>query len=93
MDDLISKSALIEELQKRIGGDLDIEDVEYLEKVVNSIPTVDEKEIIRKAFERVVERLEKKAKEYTNDDLTYCIPYFGIEEAIEIVKEECGINE
>lgn len=43
MSDYISKSALIEELHKRIGGDLDADDVEYLEKIINSIPTVDEK--------------------------------------------------
>lgn len=42
----------------------------------------------RKPMERILERLEEKAKEYTNDDLSYRIPWFGIEEAIEIVKEE-----
>lgn len=31
-------------------------------------------------------------EEYTNDDLSYRIPWFGIEEAIEIVKEEDGIE-
>ena len=39
-DYYISKNLLIEELQKRIGGDLDCEDVEYLEKIINSIPAV-----------------------------------------------------
>lgn len=46
----------------------------------------------RKPMERILERLEEKAKEYTNDDLSYRIPWFGIEEAIEIVKEEGGIE-
>lgn len=46
----------------------------------------------RKPMERILERLEEKAKEYTNDDLSYRIPWFGIEEAIEIVKEEDGIE-
>lgn len=41
----------------------------------------------RKPMERILERLEEKAKEYTNDDLSYRIPWFGIDEAIEIVKE------
>lgn len=42
----------------------------------------------RKPLERVIERLEEKAKEYTNDDLSYRIPWFRIDEAIEIIKEE-----
>lgn len=46
----------------------------------------------RKPMERILERLEEKAKEYTNDDLSYRIPWFGIEEAIEIVKEEGEIE-
>lgn len=43
-------------------------------------------------LQRIMERLEEKAKEYTNDDLSYRIPWFGIEEAIEVVKEEGGIE-
>ena len=41
----------------------------------------------RKPMERILERLEEKAREYTNDDLSYRIPCFGIDESIEIVKE------
>ncbi len=91
MSDYISKSALIEEFQKRIGGDLDVDDVEYLEKVVNIIPTVDEKEIIRKTVERVVERLEGKKwgtsewRDKWRDEI--------IGECIEVVKEVGEINE
>ena len=47
--------------------------------IQHELPTLDEKEIIRKAFERVVERLE-------NIEPT---PW----EIVKIVKEECGINE
>ena len=47
----------------------------------------------RKPMEKIVERLEEKAKEYTNDDLSRRIPWFGIDEAIEIVKEEGGLND
>jgi uncharacterized protein YbaR (Trm112 family) len=46
----------------------------------------------RVPMERILKRLEEKAKEYTNDDLSYRIPWFGIEEAIEILKEEGGIK-
>ena len=87
MDDLIRRSDAIEEVYKRIGADLDIDDVEYLEKVINGIPTLDEKEIIRKAFERVVEILEKEKSDWNYD---YNVP---LDDAIKIIKEECGINE
>ena len=39
MDDLIRRSDVIEEVYKRIGADLDIDDVEYFEKIINSVPT------------------------------------------------------
>ena len=87
MNDLIRRSDAIEEVRKRIGADLDIDDVEYFEKIINSVPTLDEKEIIRKPFERVVERLEElKANAFDEEYVSLC-------DAIEIVKEECGINE
>lgn len=97
MSDYISKSALIEELQKRIGGDLDIEDVEYLEKVVNSIPTVDEKEIIRKPMGRILERIEKARQKYQRlvkeqgekEDESMNIHFRGV---MKIVKEEGEIE-
>ena len=54
---------------------------------INELPTLDETEIIRKAFERVVERL-KELKTNAFDDESVIIS-----DAIEIVKEECGINE
>lgn len=43
-------------------------------------------------MQNIVERLEEKAKEYTNDNMSYRIPYYGIEEAIEIVKEAGGTD-
>ena len=86
--DYISKSALIEELQKRIGGDLDIEDVEYLEKVVDSIPTLDKKEIIRKAFERAIEKLCDLQPFLTADG-----QYVSLYEVVQTIKKECGISE
>lgn len=62
-------------------------------KRVKDIPTLDEKEIIRKAFERVVERLEELNLDGFEmiEDGKYKL--IRKKEAIEIVKEECGINE
>lgn len=61
-------------------------------ELIDLQPTLDETEIIRKAFERVVERLEAKI------DITWEHDYLGGKkdaffEAIKILKEECGINE
>lgn len=58
--------------------------------IIEIQPTLDEKEIIRKAFERVVEQL--------NGLMPIQFNGFGktlitIEDVIKILKEECGINE
>ena len=84
MSDYISKRALIEELKnttyvfKNFGRRESVGLGEVVSTIDNQ-PTLNEKEIIRKAFERVVERLE-------NIEPT---PW----EIVKIVKEECGINE
>ena len=96
MSDYISKSVLIEILKKSekennhksmIGYAEHIQEHRYLIHLVEKQPTLDEKEIIRKAFERVVERLEEEKSDW-NDD--YNVP---IKRAIEIVKEVSGISE
>ena len=110
MSDYISKSALEKYLRDykwefALGSDFS-----KAIEMVDVQPTLDEKEIIRKAFERVVERLENE-KERNDISCTYwdkhdckdSIQYNEydmsrkksecFEEAIEIVKEECGINE
>ena len=94
--DYISKSELIEELVKSENQPTRNRD-DFIEgycegwndvvDIMKKQPTVDEKEIIRKAFERVVERL-KELKTNAFDDESVIIS-----DAIEIVKEECGINE
>ena len=86
MSDYISKQETIKALrnyaeQKHCGGETVLANgilkaVCFVEREEN-IPTVDEKEIIRKAFERAVERLE-------NIEPT---PW----EIVKIVKEECGV--
>lgn len=112
MSDYISKNETIKALrnyaeQKHCGGETVLANgilkaVCFIEKEEN-IPTVDETEIIRKAFERVVARLEECKKTHEKRLLsTKLKPHEKIKElrlagcyinAIEIVKEECGINE
>ena len=101
MSDYIRKSRLkeISEIQKG-----DFNSVEGIRSWIDRQPTLDEKEIIRKAFERVVERLEHEEQEYNelrkfhkkNGNKTMEGLYVGktraYQEAIEIVKEEGGIE-
>lgn len=82
MSDYISKSALIKAIDEQVKGRGKQGIVPSLFSaiaIVQNQPTLDEKEIIRKAFERVLQRLE-------NIEPT---PW----EIVKIVKEECGINE
>ena len=99
MSDYISKSAFSEALNKSEKQPTrDNED--YIEgycegwndviDIRDSIPTLDEKEIIRKAFERVINKL--------NGLMPIRFNSFGktlitVEDVIKIVKEECGISE
>ena len=115
MSDYINKSELVEDLKKhfdalyREDGTLlqsdnicISEDVEDLIKFINEQPTFSETEILRKPFERVVERLEerrsindcRKCRHFTkngdecNEDCTDAL----VDDLIEIVKEEGGIE-
>ena len=60
--------------------------------MISGQPTLDEKEIIRKAFERVVERLEGKSRFYNSASAIDQNIRRGVKESIEIVKEEGGIE-
>ena len=59
-------------------------------------PTISETEIIRKAFERVVERLEEKEEQfydaYTVEDERSFGQYIAMKLAVDMVKEEGGIE-
>lgn len=91
MSDYINKSALMKYLRDykwefALGSDFS-----KAIEMVDVQPTLDEKEIIRKTFERVVERLEE------NIVITWEHDYLGgkkdaFMEAIEIIKEEGGIE-
>ena len=101
MSDYISKSALIKELKKHgvkvcspnsiieivtrtIGGCIGI---------INEQPTLDEKEIIRKCGEQIVDKLKNlyPLNPYPNP-FSNGRDYANIR-AINLVKEECGISE
>lgn len=91
MSDYISKSALKDKLQalatsnEMMGYLTAFDVVQDCIGIVENQPTISETEILRKPFERVVERLEKEV-----DDGAGLMPK---KRAIEIVKEECGVNE
>ena len=102
MSDYISKSALVKTFEKYKFGAIENNDErEYTKEMVllfvNSQPTVDEKEIIRKAFERVVERLEEQKQQSDRiynelKDSFYLGMIQSSDNAIEICKEEGGIE-
>lgn len=97
MSDYINKSVFIEKTMEWVeelknspdeGERIYANDVElFVDEHIRTEPTLDEKEIIRKAFERVLKKLKKEKSDWNYD---YNVP---LERAIEIVKEECGINE
>ena len=105
MSDYIRKRALIEEMRKGQEAIKDrLDDISVsgiyatIEAVIEEIdrqPTLDETEIIRKAFERVVERLEKAENFHAskNDLQRHKDHAHAFLQAIKIVKEECGISE
>lgn len=98
MSDYISKSALLKNLldwrlQECPVGVCDEETETYKTiceciKAVEEQPTISETEIIRKAMERVVERLKEKAKQRW----LVLAERNGYERAIEICNEEGGIE-
>lgn len=108
MSDYISKSALIKAVDEQVKGwgkQGIVPSLFSVIAIVQNQPTVDEKEIIRKVFERVVERLEEQEKQYlrrkdeyekngnTREAFRQFSKSCSYNNAIEIVKEECGINE
>ena len=95
MSDYTSKSALVDSIMQDVVITTE-EGLELRGEIVDLIknqPTLDEKEIIRKAFERVVERLEERVQWYEVYGDCEGNSYRAYDHAIEIVKEECGISE
>ena len=100
MSDYISKSDVIKIIEKEIENSSDFLQHDTQIDImfeVQELPTVDEKEIIRKPFERVLERLEEKKQEYLEgfrvhqDNELYGIAC-GFGDSIKICKEEGGIE-
>ena len=104
MSDYISKSAIFEVMSDVFNSygnnalNFDEEETKaikrfcaMLQSQIAELPTLDETEIIRKPFERVVKRFE----ELKNDcDCYGHLKKKGLVDwTIEIVKEECGIND
>ena len=95
MSDYTSKRALVDSIMQNVVITTE-EGLELRGEIVDLIknqPTLDEKEIIRKAFERVVERLEERVQWYEVYGDCEGNSYRAYDHAIEIVKEECGISE
>lgn len=117
MSDYISKSALIEAIVNTQSVNIPrcasvifrngyyngkAERQHEIIDIIDIQPTLDEKEIIRKPFERVVERLEETKMRYFLSiantgseimDFAYENVGDALDEAIKILKEERGISE
>ena len=68
----IDQKEWIERLEEELSTCKNEKRKEYLRIWINAIkcqPTLDEKEIIRKPFERIVERLEQQKKQYNRRSL------------------------
>ena len=99
MSDYISKSDVIKIIEKAIENTSDFLQHDTQIDImfeVQELPTVDEKEIIRKTVERIVERLEEKLDKTDLQTHLYKLfiegEQYAFDTAIEIVKEEGGIE-
>lgn len=102
---LIDADYLIDLIESKTDLEFDEITEKELVRMIREQPTLDETEIIRKPFERVVERLEeywkshKALEDYEMFNGTYIemkqqeMVVKAYEKAIEIVKKECGISE
>lgn len=105
MSDYISKSEVM-----TILTDVELKEGTFTEakSKIRDIPPVDEKEILRKPFERVVAKLENELKWTRAEQSIECTRRNGygsplqsknsgkieaLKKAIGILKEECGISE
>ena len=93
MSDYISKREaleIIEKETKRTNSIIEHNTQLHIKIALEKLPTVDEKEIIRKTVERIVERLE--GKKWGIHDWRDKWRNEIIGECIEVVKEEGGIE-
>ena len=96
MSDYISKSAVIEALEKVKSEIQTPADTVWNNAVkvcidnVIEVPTLSETEIIRKSFERVIQQLSEQMPIKFNG---FGKTLITVEDVIKILKEECGISE
>lgn len=94
MSDYISKSEMIHKIRGVVPSS---QDVDFIVRLIEEQPTLDEKEIIRKTVERIVERVENARQKYQRlvkeqgekEDEAMNIHFRGV---MNIVKEEGGIE-
>ena len=87
MSDYISRQEAIDRLSEALSSEAEFE---RAKQVIIEAPTVSEKEIIRKAFERVLKQLNGLMPIQFNG---FGKTLIAVEDVIKILKEECGINE
>lgn len=95
MSDYISKSEMVKAIENHYNG-LTYENVpqsipdfySQMVELADGQPTLDEKEIIRKAFERVVDKICDLQPFLTADG-----QYVSLYEVVQTIKKECGISE
>ena len=101
MSDYISKSEMIHKIRGVVPSS---QDVDFIVRLIEEQPTLDETEIIRKPFERVIDILKRRDLEQcANKNQARRSGFYSIidmhqrrsdecQEIIKILKEECGIN-
>lgn len=91
MSDYIIKQTTLQRFVKETEqSKRDCIHINTIKRLLDDVDTVDEKEIIRKTVERIVERLGEAGNKYFNMGDIY--GFSSINEAIEICKEEGGIE-
>ena len=96
MSDYIKRQDVIDIIHKEIESTKSY--IEHntqinIEFAVEELPTLDEKEIIRKAFERVVEKIDDLETHFDNGDFATCrYSLVVLKDVLRIVKEEGGIE-
>lgn len=82
-NDLISRSAVIEEFYKRVSGDFMVDDVEKIEKVIMDVPVAYDVDKVVASLELLSENAENDELNTYEEKAAYCTAY---SKAIEVVR-------
>lgn len=82
-NDLISRSAVIEEFYKRVSGDFAVDDVEKIEKVIMEVPVAYDVDKVVASLELLSENAENDELNTYEEKVAYCTAY---SKAIEVVR-------